>query len=279
MAVQDLASIRKSRTAEASPAAAQPGRGRVAAVLTFARRRPLVMAALAVAAIVAAGYFIFSETEEAGGQPVIAAAARGDVEDTVTALGSLQPKIYVDVGAQVSGVLKTLAVQVGDRVEKGQLLAEIDSTVQAAKVQADQDQLRGLQASLADKEAQATLAQAQEKRQAALLRIGGTPKDTYEVAYAAARSADAAVKTVEAQIAQAEQTLKADTTTLGYSNIYAPMAGTVVSITSLQGQTLNANQQAPVILRIEADTALVDLRTVFPEQEAVLLEALRSALE
>src|SRR5262249_18559497 len=47
-----------------------------------------------------------------------------------------------------------------------------------------------------------------------------------------------------------QQTLKADTTTLGYSKIYAPMDGTVVSVTSLQGQTLNASQQAPIILRI-----------------------------
>ena len=74
------------------------------------------------------------------------AARSGDIEEAVTALGKLQPRDYVDVGAQVSGQLKSIAVEVGDQVEAGSLLAEFDPQLQAAKLELDRAQLAQLEA-------------------------------------------------------------------------------------------------------------------------------------
>jgi membrane fusion protein, macrolide-specific efflux system len=151
-------------------------------------------------------------------------------------------------------------------------VAEIDSTVQAAKVQSGRDQLKGLQAQLSEKLAQATLTRAQLERQRGLLKIGGTSRDAFQIAEAAARSADAQVKALRAQIAQAQSTLNGDAATLGYSKIHAPIAGTVVSIAATPGQTLNASQTAPVIMRI-ADLSTMTVWTQVSEADVPKLSA------
>ena len=265
MALDELARIRSVKSGEA-PRNAAGRAGRMARAGSLLTRRNLVIAAIGAVALFAGGYFLLSDSTDSAGGPVIVAATRGDIEDSVTALGALQPKDYVDVGAQVSGQLKTIAVKIGDQVTKGQFLAEIDSTVQAAKVQSDRDLLTGLQATLADKIAQATVTAAQEKRQLGLLKIGGTSRDAYQLAQAAARSAAAQVNAVKAQIAQAQSQLNGDLATFGYSKIYAPIAGTVVSITAMQGQTLNAAQQAPIILRV-ADLSTMTVWTQVSEAD------------
>src|ERR1051325_1582757 len=66
-----------------------------------------------------------------------AAVGREDIEETVTALGNLQPRDYVDVGAQATGQLRKLHVDIGSSVKRGQLLAEIDPQVASAKVEQD----------------------------------------------------------------------------------------------------------------------------------------------
>jgi macrolide-specific efflux system membrane fusion protein len=181
---------------------------------------------------------------------------RADVEDSVTALGNLQPRNYVDVGAQVSGVLKKLLVEIGATVKAGQLVGEIDPAVLNTKVDAGRAQLRNLKAAMDDKVAQLALARGQYARQAQLKRANATSEDAWQIALSAMTSADAALKSARAQIDQTASTLHGDEVTLGYTKIYAPIAGTVVSITTKEGQTINANQQAPVILRI------ADLKTM-----------------
>ena len=91
--------------------------------------------------------------------------ARGDVEDNVTALGTLQPRRYVDVGAQVSGQIRRIAVQPGDRVGQGAALVDIDPSVQQAEVDAGRAALASLRAQLADQQAQFDLAAQQPARQ------------------------------------------------------------------------------------------------------------------
>jgi membrane fusion protein, macrolide-specific efflux system len=212
------------------------------------------------------GYYWYTASNSAAGKPVVVAATRADVEDVVTAVGNLQPLTSVDVGAQVSGQLETLAVQIGDDVKKGQLLAEIDSSVAAAKVDADKAQLQNLQAQLAEKQAQFALAQLQADRQTRLMKDNATSQDALDSAEAAAKTAAAVVKSVQAQIQQSDSTLKADAATLSYSKIYAPMAGTVSAIPAKQGQTLNANQSAPLILTI-ADLSTMTVYTQVSEAD------------
>ncbi|WP_291590589.1 biotin/lipoyl-binding protein [Comamonas sp. UBA7528] len=91
--------------------------------------------------------------------------ARGDIESSVAAIGTLQPVRSVDVGAQVSGQITRIHVAAGDTVQKGQLLAEIDASVLVATVESGQDQIASLRAQLDDARAQAELAGQQHSRQ------------------------------------------------------------------------------------------------------------------
>jgi len=184
--------------------------------------------------------------------------ALGSVEDTVSAVGTLQARTYVDVGTQVSGQLKAIFVDYGAKVEQGQLLAQIDPTVYEARVAADQAQLLNLRAQVTERQVQLALAEKQFDRQRRLLADRATSQDAFDSADAARKTVAAQIAALEAQIKQTESTLKGDQANLGYTKIYAPIAGTVVDITARLGQTLNANQQAPIILRIaELDTMTV----------------------
>jgi len=204
-------------------------------------------------------------------QAILAEVTKGDVEDTVSALGDLEPRDYVDVGAQVSGQLKAIHVVIGDTVKQGDLLAEIDAQVQSARVEADRAQLQNLQAQLKDKEAQAKLTAWQLKQQAALKKQNATSQDEFESAQAAADSASAQVEALKAQIVETQSTLNGDEVTLGYSRIVAPMSGTVVSLDAKQGQTLNANQTAPILMRI-ADLSTMTVWTQVSEADVPKLK-------
>ena len=196
---------------------------------------------------------------------------RGDIEDVVTATGTLQPRDYVDVGAQVSGQLRKIHVEVGDTVNAGDLLAEIDSTVYRARVDASRAQLKNLRAQLKDREAQLALAQIQLRRQRALMAEDATTQESLQTAEASAKSAEAQLEAVRAQIEQIESTLRGDEASLQYARILSPMAGTVVSITARQGQTLNTNQQAPVVMRI-ADLSTMTVQTQVSEADVSRLK-------
>lgn len=192
--------------------------------------------------------------------------SRGDIENLVTATGTLQPRDYVDVGAQVSGQLKKLHVDVGSEVKAGDLLAEIDATVYAAKVDATRAQLQNQKAQLLDREAQLKLAGINFKREQNLFAEDATTSESLETADAGLKSAHAQLKSLQAQITQIESTLRVEAANLDYAKIYAPMDGTVVSITSRQGQTLNTNQMAPTIMRV-ADLSTMTIQTQVSEAD------------
>lgn len=184
------------------------------------------------------------------------AVVRGEVEATVTAIGTVQPRRYVDVGAQVSGQITRLLVTPGTQVEKGALLVEIDPSVQRATVDAGRASLAGLSAQLAEQQAQHQLAQQQMFRQQQMARDGATREEDLQTAEAQLKGAAARIEHLKAQITQTQATLKADEVRLGYTRIYAPMAGTVVAVDAREGQTLNATYQTPSILRIADLTAM-----------------------
>lgn len=183
---------------------------------------------------------------------------KGDIEEVVTAQGKLEPKEYVDVGAQVSGQLKKIHVEIGDIVKAGDLLAEIDPRVYQAKVQADQARLKTLTAQLAEQQAQIVLAEQQHQRNQKLLESKAVSQEAFEQSQATLKIAQARAQSLEAQIEEAQSSLEESQTNLSYTTIFAPINGTVVSQTAQTGQTLNANQQAPVIMQL----ANLDLMTV-----------------
>ncbi|MGO4002769.1 efflux RND transporter periplasmic adaptor subunit [Pseudomonas fluorescens] len=176
--------------------------------------------------------------------------SRGDIESSVTALGTLQPRRYVDVGAQASGQIRKIHVEVGDRVKEGQLLVEIDPATQNAKLDAGRFSIDNLKAQLLEQRAQNELARQKYQRQQNLAAGGATREEDVQTAHAELRATEARIQMFQAQIRQAEASLRSDQAELGYTRIYAPMSGTVVALDARAGQTLNAQQQTPLILRI-----------------------------
>ncbi len=200
-----------------------------------------------------------------------AVVQQGDIEEVVSALGSLQPLNYVDVGAQVSGQLQTIFVQLGQNVRQGSQIAQVDPTIYQARVGGDEAQLLNLRAQVAEQRAQQMLAEQQLKRQQELLTLRATSRDAYDSAAAALKVSTARIEALQAQIQQTEATLEGNLANLSYTKIYAPISGTVVSITARQGQTIIANQLAPVILQI-ADLDTMTVRTQVSEADISKLQ-------
>lgn len=210
---------------------------------------------LALAALVAAGggAYAYVARERAGAEAPVFQTGKvetGDIETLVTAIANIQPKTYVDVGTQVSGQLRTVSPEVGDVVKKNDLLAEIDPTVYQTRVTGDRANLDNLKAQLAQAQAQLVLDKLRNERAQQLLANQSGSKDAADAALATERISEAKIDALAAQIKQTQATLDGDLANLGYTKIYAPMDGTVVSLSAKPGQTLNANQSAPIVLRI-----------------------------
>lgn len=247
-----------------------------AAPSALAHRKLLrqITAAIGMAAVLAlawGGWRLATRSQETlEDQYILATVQRGDIEDLVSATGSLQPRDYVDVGAQVSGQLKVIHVEVGSEVNEGDLLAEIDAEQSAAKVEASRAQLRSQQAQLVER--QMTLAKAERDlaRQRRLMAEEGTTLETLQNAETTVRTAQAQIAALQAQMEQLQASMRVEEANLKYTRIYAPMSGTVVSITARQGQTLNANQQAPTLMRI-ADLSTMLVQTQVSEADVAKL--------
>ncbi|WP_175177993.1 efflux RND transporter periplasmic adaptor subunit [Achromobacter pestifer] len=184
--------------------------------------------------------------------------SRADLEDSVLASGTLDAIERVSVGAQATGQLKSLKVALGDRVKKGQLVAEIDDLTQ-------QNELRNAEAALQTRRAEraakvATLKQAELafKRQRQMLAADASSREAYETAEATLAVTRAEIASLDAQIAQAEIQVDTARVNLGYTRIVSPIDGMVVAVVTKEGQTVNSIQSAPTIIKV----AQVDTMTI-----------------
>ncbi len=225
------------------------------------RKTSYALAVLVVALVVVGVpgmYRMFSHT---AGPVVTQVIERGDIEKTVLATGILKPSVQVNVGAQVNGQLKKLHVQVGDRVTKGQLLAEIDPTLQQSELRKSE---AALDIAIAQKQAtQVTLNQydLELKRQLRMDRDGSGTKSDLEEAQARFDTQKAQLLVNEAQIVQAWMALETAKANLGYTQIVAPVDGQVLGIVTREGQTVVSSQTAPTILVLaDVDTMTVHTR-------------------
>ncbi|MEN5161009.1 efflux RND transporter periplasmic adaptor subunit [Achromobacter spanius] len=188
----------------------------------------------------------------------VAEVSRADLEDSVLASGTIDAIERVSVGAQATGQLKSLKVELGDRVKKGQLVAEIDDLTQ-------QNELRNAEAALQTRRAEraakvATLKQAELafKRQRQMLAADASSREAYEAAEATLAVTRAEIASLDAQIAQAEIQVDTAQVNLGYTRIVSPIDGMVVAVVTKEGQTVNSIQSAPTIIKV----AQVDTMTI-----------------
>lgn len=227
--------------------------------MTRATRKWPFLVLLVILAGIGGWYYLQRDTAASERSAMqLAEVTTGNLEEVVTAQGTLEPKEYVDVGAQVSGQVKTLAVELGDNVKSGDLIAEIDPEVYLTKVSADEARLKTLQAQKTQQEANVTSARQKLARNQTLMKANAISKEVLEDAQTALKVALAQIASLDAQIEEATSTLEGDKANLSYTKIYAPMDGTVVAQSVREGQTVNANQTAPTIVQV----ANLDIMTV-----------------
>ncbi len=232
------------------------------------RRRRRVWLLIGVLVVAGGGYaawrYYFAPTTEATVQYVTSAVTLGNIEDSVSAIGTLSPSQSRTVEIPVSGRIAAINVEIGDIVAEGDVIATLESDGFQATLDAAESQLANLQASLADRQSQLQLQEQNLERQEGLLAANAAAEATVQSARASVVSAQAQLASVQTQIVQQEQTVQNARDNLEAATIYAPIAGTIVSLAGSVGQTVNAGVQLMEIsdlstMTVEAQVSEADI--------------------
>lgn len=177
----------------------------------------------------------------------------GDIEQNVTANGTINPVTLVNVGTQVSGRVKKIYADYNDQVKKGQVLLELEDELFKAQIAQSLGNVRNNEASL-------ELAKANEIRMRSLFEKEYVSKQELDQSVQALKSAEAQLSTTKAQ-------LKRDQTNYSYSIIKSPVAGVVVDRVVDVGQTVAASLQTPTLFKIAQDLSKMQIDTSFAEAD------------
>ena len=216
-------------------------------------RKKIALIVILLLAVGAGGYGVWSYMKKPDPQaqtvrPI--AVTRGNIEEVVTAQGKLEPKEYVNVGAQVSGQIQELFVDIGDNVKLGDPIAIIDPEVYEAQVAGDEAQLKTLNAQKAEQEALLEQARRNLERNQKLVKQKAISQEVADDSETTVKISEAQLQSLSAQIEKQQSTLEGNKANLNYTKIFAPMAGTVVTLETREGETLNANQTTPTIVQV-----------------------------
>jgi len=211
---------------------------------TAAKSRLPLLAIIALAAVGGGGwYWKTSQTKKPEFQTIT--VSRGEITQVVTATGTLNPVLNVEVGSQISGIIQKLHADYNTPVKEGQVVAQIDpATYEASVMQAEGE--------LASAEAALELARLNEKRARDLDNRKAAPPASLDQAVAALHQAEAQVKIRQASLRRAKVDLDRCT-------IYSPVDGIVISRSVDVGQTVAASLSAPVIFTIANDLAKMQI--------------------
>ena len=235
------------------------------------------IAGAVIVVLLIAGYVIFKPGKKSQGmQHQTEEVTKGNLVVTVTATGKLQPTNQVDVGSEISGIIRTVLVDDNDRVKKGQVLAQLDTSVLEQRVIKSQAALDASRAAVLQAEATAEEVRANYNRlrQVAELSGGKVPSRTeLDAAEAALKRAEATEISAIAAVGQAEATLKSDETDLSKATIRSPIDGVILSRKIEPGQTVAASLQAPVLFTIAENLAQMELEVDVDEADVGMVAA------
>ncbi|WP_160064422.1 efflux RND transporter periplasmic adaptor subunit [Psychromonas sp. L1A2] len=200
---------------------------------------------------------------------------KGNIENVVLTNGVLYPYTLVDVGSQASGQIDNIAVNLGDQVKKGDLIAQIDNLTQKNTLKETQASLTIINAQYRAKQAQIHEATAEFKRQQKMFKNGVSSQSIFDTAQATLTVYSAELEQIEAQKEQALISVDNAKLALGYTTIVAPIDGTVIYISAQQGQTISNNQETPSIVElaqlttmtIKAEVSEADVIHINPGQQ------------
>ena len=195
---------------------------------------------------------------------------RGNLTVVVTATGTLEPTNKVDVGSELSGIIKSVEVDYNDKVKVGQILAKLDTSKLEAQVTQSRAALESakakvLQAQATVTETRSKLTQFQKVRE---LSNGKVPSQSeLDAAEAALERAKADEASAKAAVSQAQATLEAIETDLSKSVIRSPINGIVLTRSIEPGQTVAASFQAPVLFTLAEDLTQMELHVNVDEAD------------
>ncbi|BBU99076.1 efflux RND transporter periplasmic adaptor subunit [Providencia hangzhouensis] len=242
--------------------------------LTTQRLRTLGGLVALLVLVVVIGRFVWQSPAPALHENVILSVERGDIEKVVMVTGTLKPSMQVNVGAQVNGQIRKLYVKQGDKVVKGELLAEIDPTIQQSELKNATARLSSAQAQ--KRAAEATLIQYIKayRRQVVMQRDGSGIRSEYEQAQAQYEAQLQQVNVNEALITQSEMDVQTAQANLNFTRIIAPISGEVLGIVANEGQTIVSSQTAPTILvlanldkmQVQTRISEADIQKIHPGQ-------------
>jgi len=222
---------------------------------------------LSTALIACLGIAAFIWSRSGSGETMVYMAEEtvtGTISRTVSATGEVGAVQLVAVGAQVSGQIMKLHVEVGQEVTKGDMIAELDSVPQINQLETDRAQLQSYQAQLTAKKISLRMAESQYLRAKKLRTIDAASQEALENLEGSYALAKAEVAVLESQIRQAQLSVSTDEVNLGYTRITAPLDGVVVSVPVDEGQTVNAAQTTPTIVQI-ADLRRMEIKVEISE--------------
>lgn len=209
--------------------------------------------------LVLVGFIGYKFMHEPPKEYLTISATKGDVVETVLATGSLVGLTEVNVGAQVTGQVQKLYVKLGDKVKKGDLIAEIDPKTQINAIKNAEAELKIAKATKRQKQALLKQQQAEFDRQQKMRKQNATSDADLETAIANLEQTKAALESCDGEIEKAEVSVSNAQTNLGYTKITAPQDGVVIGIITEEGQTVVSNQSAPTIVKIaDLDTMTVE---------------------
>ena len=219
-------------------------------------RKKVVFLLLAAVAAIGVYYRYFQVEEEISyiTQPV----KRQSVQKVVNATGEVHAVDLVTVGAQTTGQIEKLYVDVGQKVKKGDMIAEIDSTTQQNEVDINKVRLKSYEAQLRAAKTSLAIAEKQYERMQTLKKQNAASEEDLENAKDVYETALSKVAEVEASLKETEISLSTAETNLGYTKITAPLDGTVVSVPVKEGQTVNSAMDTPTIVQI-ADLSRMEI--------------------
>ncbi len=220
------------------------------------RRGVLIGAGLVLLAALGVWFFFLRGGGEA--EPYrTEAVRRGEITRSVSASGTLEALVTVEVGSQISGQVTQVMVDYNDRVRRGQVMAVLDPQNQRSAVEQSQAQIASAQAGVAQAQAQVALAQAEYDRQKFLFDRQIVAQAALDTAQASLRTARANVASAQAQVRQAQAALRSNQATLGRTTITAPIDGIVIDRQIEPGQTVASGLNVAVLFTLAQDLGRV----------------------
>lgn len=215
--------------------------------------KKIIIIAGVILILLAAWYFFFGVRKEEKMILETAPVEKGHIAEIITSTGTIQPVDTVDVGTQVSGIIKNIYTDYNAQVTEGQLLAELDPTLMQATV----DQIKG---QLAQAESNLNYQKINYNRQKELFNVGAISQAAYDLVTNSFETAQASVNSIKAQLRSAQQNLS-------FTKIYSPINGVVLNRSVSVGQTVAASFNTPTLFSLAKDITKMQVQAKVDEAD------------